>query len=145
MADAAPAHTITRSASRPSLTWRRRAGKSSSAWMASSAPNRCAASSRYSFISVAITRPTPKVRATCTWSNPAMPLPMTRTLSPGDMCAILCPRRTQASGSIKVASSSDTSSGSRNTPRSTLMAGNRIYSAKPPGSKLVRLRVSQTV
>ena len=51
-----------------------------------------------------------------------------------------------AAGKAKeVASSKETPSGNRKTPRSTFIAGSRTNSAKPPGSKLVVRSVSQTV
>ena len=76
----APVETITTSASRPSLDSRRRAGTSSVAEKATSAPRRLAAAMRYSTMSVAIILPAPRARAKLTCSNPARPLPKTSTL-----------------------------------------------------------------
>ena len=96
-------------------------------------------------MSVAMIVPAPSARASATWSSPEMPLPMTSTESPGPTRARRWARTTQPSGSAKVPSSNDTSSGSRSTPRSVCSAGTRTYSAKPPGSKFVVCSVAQAV
>ena len=96
-------------------------------------------------MSVAMIVPAPSARASATWSSPEMPLPMTSTESPGPTRARRCARTTQPSGSAKVPSSNETSSGSRSTPRSVCSAGTRTYSAKPPGSKFVVCSVAQAV
>ena len=129
----APAHTITKSASLPSLSWRTFAGISSRASMARSAPNSTAFFSRYLFISVTITLPAPLCRANNKCSRPEIPLPRMRTAWPAFRFAARWPRITQARGSIKVASSSDISEGSGKTPLFKLISGTRMYSAKPPG------------
>ncbi len=76
---------------------------------------------------------------------PDTPLPSTATLSPGRTPVRRWPRTTQASGSTNEPSSKLTWSGRWNVPRSTLIAGSRTNSAKPPGSKLVECSVGQTL
>ena len=66
--------------------------------------------------------------------------PTTSAVSPGATRARSTARRQQASGSVNEAVSSVIAAGRRKVACSTLGAGTRTSSAKPPGSRLTRLK-----
>ena len=76
------------------------------------------------------------------WASrqPIEPRPTTSAVSPAATRLRFTARRQQASGSVKDAVSSLISAGRRKAACSTLGAGTRTSSAKPPGSRLTRLK-----
>ncbi len=140
-----PAVTMTTSAPRPSFNSLSAVNTSSRASMAKSAPRWRAISSRKGTKSVAMTIPAPEILASCTWIRPVTPAPITTTVSPVWMCARSMDRMQVATGSINVAWSKRMLGGSLSTSRSTFRAGTRMYSAKPPGSMWVALKVLHSV
>ena len=95
--------------------------------------------------SSATTSAAPRAFATWISRSPIEPAPTTATREPAVTPAIRCPRTMHATGSMRVAATSSSSSGITSTSASTFGLGTRMYSASPPGSIRVVRNVSQSV